>query len=427
MAAASIVLLLTGMTHGGSAHAAGDCNAAFSPDFPRLMGMNIGAKNYDDIFYQKRLSRMDVVILGFYPGWKKSYDWGGSSGIRAAVKAIKSYNPNVLVGQYTILNEAQDDISKNSANADKAKKLKQEDWWLRKADGEKTQWTHMYKAYDVNITPFARPDADGKRWPEWLAQRDYKQYFGPVPEFDIWYFDNVFAKPRIPVADWNGSGHDLSSNKEDVVTAYRAGHVAEWKRARSLRPDICLMGNVDHSLSAPQYRLQLQGAFLEGLMGKPYSIERRYGWKRMMSRYHNVMANTLKPKLVGFNVSGKTDDYRFFRYAFTSSLLDNGYFSYTDDAKGYSSVPWFDEYEFKLGQPLQGPQTQPWKKGVYRRVFEKGLVLVNPSSHIVSVQVGPDYRRITGTQAPDVNNGKVADQITLPARDGVVLEHISHS
>ena len=40
------------------------------PGAARLLGMNIGAKNYDDTAYQTQLARLDVVILGFYPGWR---------------------------------------------------------------------------------------------------------------------------------------------------------------------------------------------------------------------------------------------------------------------------------------------------------------------------------------------------------------------
>src|SRR5512146_1329766 len=36
------------------------------PGAARLLGMNIGAKNYDDPTYQAQLARLDVVILGFY-------------------------------------------------------------------------------------------------------------------------------------------------------------------------------------------------------------------------------------------------------------------------------------------------------------------------------------------------------------------------
>lgn len=394
----------------------------FDAPFPRLMGMNIGEKNYDDPQYQKALSRLNVVILGLYPGWKSNYSYKNYHGIRAAARAIKDKNPNILLGQYTILNDAQPASDpKYAAQIDKAEKIDQENWWLRRADGTRVQWTSLFNTYDVNITNFTHPDAHGDRWPQWLAQRDYKKYFKPVPEFDIWYFDNVFEKSRIPRADWDNDGIDEKNTDRRIAAAYRAGHVAEWQRARQLRPDILLIGNADHDLSMPEYRGKLNGAFLEGMMGKPWSIERRKGWKAMMARYHAVVLNTEAPKIVGFNVWGHPTDYKFFRYAFTSTLMDDGYFSFTDKKVGYSSAPWFDEYNVKLGKPLQGPQTRPWQHGIYRRVFENGMALVNPSWHRVTVKVGPGYKHISGAQDPGINNGKPVTTVTLSPKEGMLL------
>ena len=54
--------------------------------FPRIMGMNIGAKNYDDPKYLDALSRPDVLILGFHalghPGWRgrEKQQAGGAPG-----------------------------------------------------------------------------------------------------------------------------------------------------------------------------------------------------------------------------------------------------------------------------------------------------------------------------------------------------------
>src|SRR6195256_284753 len=58
--------------------------------FPRLMGLNIGAKNYQDVDYQKELARMDVVILGFYRGWQPAgYAPTATLAMRRVVKALK--------------------------------------------------------------------------------------------------------------------------------------------------------------------------------------------------------------------------------------------------------------------------------------------------------------------------------------------------
>ena len=56
----SALLLVALIAFGICSQAAG-ANGAATPSFPRLMGMNIGAKNYEDAGYQRDLSRLDVV------------------------------------------------------------------------------------------------------------------------------------------------------------------------------------------------------------------------------------------------------------------------------------------------------------------------------------------------------------------------------
>ncbi len=181
--------------HGGAAEAG-------AASFPRLMGMNIGAKNYQDPDYQRDLSRLDVVILGFHKGWQPSgYAADASSAVRKAVQAIKARNPKVLVGQYTVLNEAYDD-PRDPASVDLRDKLYASQWWLPDAAGRKVQWTSQFSTWEVNFTDWAKPDAGGRRWPQWLAERNHAAFFRDVPEFDIVYIDNLMNPPRVR-ADWD--------------------------------------------------------------------------------------------------------------------------------------------------------------------------------------------------------------------------------
>ena len=181
------------------------------------------------------------------------------------------------------------------------------------------------------------------------------------------------------------------------------------------------MGNTDGDLAEPEFATQLEGAFLEGLMGKKWSLETWAGWPKMMQRYHGTMAHTRVPHLIGFNVHGKTNDYRFFRYAFASCLLDDGYFCFTDVGKEYSSVPWFDEFDFKLGAAISKPPTADWRNGVWRRDFERGIALVNPTQQAVTVTLEAGFRRLLGKQDSAVNNGSPAASVTLEAKDGIIL------
>ncbi|MEN3292870.1 MAG: hypothetical protein V7642_2123 [Burkholderiales bacterium] len=390
-------------------------------EFPRLMGMNIGEKHYDDPAYQKQLARLDIVILGFYRGWG---DGRSEEPIRDVVRKLKRLNPALLVGQYTLLNEASGD-SADTAENDKQLKLRSQDWWLKKADGGRVQWTNAYHAWDINITEWTRPDENGERYPQWLARRDYRVYFKPVPEFDIWYFDNVMSHQRIASADWKKEGKDQSGDNPRIQQAFRLAQASHWKQAQRLAPERIRIGNADNDLSFPEYKGRLQGVFLEGLMGPSWSLFSKEGWQGMMARYHKVYENLAPPRIVGFNVAGNPRDYRFLRFALSSCLLNNGHFSFTDETKGYSSVPWFDEYDVKLGKAIDPPQTKAWRDGVYRRRFENGMVLVNPGPLprrvVVEGEGRGGYAHLRGRQAPRVNNGLPVKSVAIGARDGIVL------
>ena len=386
--------------------------------YPRLLGMNIGAKNYGDATYQPQLARLDAVILGFYPGWGQGT---GSNPIRQVVQALKRINPKLLVGQYTIVTEAYERTGAKDADRDKTVVLDQQGWWLKTADGRKVQWTDVYGAWDVNITEWTKPDGMRRRYPEWLADRDYKTYFLAVPEFDIWFFDGVSERPYTKVADWTVDRVNDSNADPRIAAAFRRGHAREWSRARSVSSRLTLMGNVDNDLSFTEYAGRLQGAFLEALMGKPWSLESWGGWDKMMARYRGALKNVSSPRIVGFNIWGDPADYRLARYGLTSCLLEDAYFSFTDKVRGYSSVPWFDEYDVNLGKPTEVPQRIAWRDGVYRRLFEKGMILVNPTGQTRTVDLPSGYRRIVGRQDAVTNNGQVAGRVVLPPKDGLVL------
>ncbi len=64
--------------------------------------------------------------------------------------------------------------------------------------------------------------------------------------------------------------------------------------------------------------------------------------------------------------------------------------------------------QFSLGYPAM-------------REFENGLVICNPASSSITVPLPETYYRIAGTQDPVVNSGNSCTQVTLAARDGIIL------
>ncbi len=74
--------------------------------------------------------------------------------------------------------------------------------------------------------------------------------------------------------------------------------------------------------------------------------------------------------------------------------------------------------------------TQVWVDSVYvfrgdtnvfAREFERGMVLANASGSSKTISVGSNFRRISGSQDPAINNGQNVTSVTLPAFDGLVL------
>lgn len=388
---------------------------AYADTFPRLLGMNIGEKHYHEPAYQANLAKLDIAILGFYKGWqpRQGYSHGD------AVRDLQARNPNMRIGQYTVLNEARD-VHNDTSTADIVRKLNWHKWWLRNAAGERVQWTRQYSAWETNFTHWAKPDANGDRYPQWSVRRNSEVFFRNVPELRIWYADNVMHRPRVR-ADWDDDGIDEDTDDPRTLSAWRRGYQIWWASIRALHPGVWIIGNADSDLSEPEFTGQLDGAFLEGLMGKSWSLERRRGWAAMMKRYRDVERNLRAPRIVGFNVWGNPADLRFFRYALASCLMGDGYFNFTDEMRGYSSVPWFDEYDVKLGKALGPWVEKPWRDGVWRRDFEGGVVLLNPGDQTLSIELESGLKRIAGKQDPVTNNGQAVSKVLLPPRDGLIL------
>lgn len=77
---------------------------------------------------------------------------------------------------------------------------------------------------------------------------------------------------------------------------------------------------------------------------------------------------------------------------------------------------WLDDVRF---QRISRPRPDAW-----RRDFQRGVALVNPTALPVTVPLGGTFRKIKGTQDPSVNDGRIVTSVTLPARDGIILLRI---
>lgn len=382
--------------------------------FPRLFAMAFMEQGINRPEVQTQLAKFNIVVLGFRPKWAMTTHVP----VRNVVQSIKKLNPNILLGNYSILSEAC--IEYKDVTKERTEKLDKEAWWLEKADGSRVSLNPKTCRLEINFTEFTKPDAKGMRYPEWAADWYFREYYQGIPEFDFWYFDAIRFRTWIKEADWKRSGADQRGEEPALWPVYRRGQAAHFKAAQSLSPDMLFFANTDNDLSSQEYKGVLDGAFLECVMGKPWSFESRNGWEWTMNLYRSMERSVKGPKLSVFGVCGNPTDYQFFRYAFGSSLLANGYFSFSS-SDVYGIPPWFDEYNIDLGHPVDAPPLVAEKSGVYKRAFENGVVFVNPTDKPISFIVPSGYRHIFGNQDPVMNNGLPVSKINLPSKDGIVL------
>jgi len=403
-------------------------SAADSPPFPRLAGVNNGApQNYWEPAYQAKLAKLNWSLLAVWVNWGATAD----TTMEQVVRNIKAINPDTRVFLYENPMEVAEGNSAASVVFEKNDKMK---WWAYEKGSTGPYVLSLYgkqtqrAQYQVNNTLFTPKDSSGYQQWEWHARWVVQQFYKPNPSIDGFFEDNVFWRPRVD-ADWNRDGVTDSKDSPQSGKWLREALAKRFALLHTLMPGKLMIGNItdwgNSKSELTEYDQALNGGLIEGIIGKHYSVETWSSWAEMMRWYRKTMAAVAEPKLVAFHQVGSVTDYKTMRYGLASCLLDNGYYAFSDETKGYSGVPWFDEYDFKLGKAVKPPATVEYQKGVYRRDFENGIVLVNPKGNgTVEVTLEEDFRRLTGKQDPAVNNGALTRKVVLQDRDGIILKRV---
>jgi hypothetical protein len=400
-------------------------SAAYAADdYPRLATYAIGgAHDYYNADYQQKLAKVDVSILATYPGWGSSK----KTTLDAAVKGIKKINPNTRVFAY-IIGEAMQ-VPASSAWVDYEEKVNAANWWLYSTglDTSKVLSDYGKGFYVLNISTQAKKDSNGQVFAQWFGNYTASEFGKPNPSLDGIFTDNVFWKPRRD-GDWNRDGKIDSQNDPKVQGWYRAGYRLYLDTLKKAMPGKMQLANVadwgQPDAVLTEYKGQFNGGVLEHIIGSSWFVENK-GWAAMMAHYRKTMDALGAPKYGIFEQFGSATDYQAMRYGFASCAMDDGYYSFNDSAHQNQGVPWFDEFDAKLGAAVSKPQMAAWQQGVYRRDFEKGIVLVNPKGNGKrTVTLEGDFVKLKGTQAPSVNDGSTVRSVTLQDRDGIVLMRV---
>jgi hypothetical protein len=394
------------------------------PNFPRVGGIQIGSPfNYQDPTYEANLAKQSIMVLADYPTMAP----GGMS-MQQAVSNIKAKNPNALVFTYVNANQLRPDQALGTTSWGPYRTaINSNKWWLY-SDKSLTKFVNsgFGTAGDnaINLTLFTPKDSSGNTAIDWMTRFFVNTYSKPAPAIDGFFMDNVFWRPYID-GDWNRDGVVDSQTNPTVQSWLRQGYARYFSLVKTLMPGKYQLGNIgdwgNPSSTLTEYQGMVNGGVLEAFIGKSWSVETWAGWANMLAQYRKVMSASAAPKLVIFNQWGSSTDYQGMRYGLGTCLLDDGYYSFTDTNAGYYGVVWFDELDQSLGA-AQAVPTAAWQKGVWRRDFDNGIVLVNPKGNgPQTVTLETSYLKIKGTQDPAINSGQSVTTVTLKDRDGIML------
>jgi hypothetical protein len=398
--------------------------AQAADDYPRLGTYDIGnPHDYYTAEHIKKLSKVDVSIVSIYPGWGLAQ----GTTMDATVKQIKAINPNTKVFAYVIGESLN--IPASASWVEYEAKVNSSNWWLYSTGIDTTKVLSDYGKgyYILNTTTQAKKDSNGQVFAQWFGNYTASKFGLPNPALDGIYTDNVFWKPRRD-GDWNRDGKIDSQNDPTVQGWYRAGYRLYVDTLKKAMPGKMQLANVadwgQTNAVVTEYKDVFNGGVLEKMIGANWSVENQ-GWSQMMAHYRKTMAALGAPKYGIFEQGGSVTDYQAMRYGFASCAMDDGYYSFNDSAHPNAGVPWFDEFDAKLGAAVSKPQTAAWQSGVYRRDFENGIVLVNPKGNGPrEITLETDFVKLKGAQAPSVNDGSTVRKVTLKDRDGIVLMRV---
>ncbi|MCU0680071.1 MAG: putative glycoside hydrolase [Planctomycetes bacterium] len=381
--------------------------------FPKLANYFIRWEIQDNEV--KELAKWDLLIL----------DMEVQENSRENLQKIREHNPNIVILAYIT---SQDIYDLNSNPYSYLAHLRKElaaqisdKWWLKDVNGNKT--SYWPGTYLLNTSDNCGLSSSGQHWNEFLPEFISKR----IVATGLWdgvFFDNIWGgvawvNPKIDI-DNDGQADDAKK----IDKKWSDGVKKMLQKMRELNGDsLIIMGN--GGIFYP-YQEMLNGMMFENF---PSPWENGGTWSGSMVSYFNLQNVNKKPNTTVVNTYAKDqNNYQKMRHGLTSTLLNDGYYSFDYDVTNHGQIWWYDEYGINLGKAQDGmynllnKDNPEIKSGLWRRDFEKGTVIVNSTKKEQSYSFAKEeFEKIKGTQDTSVNKGNIVNWIKLAPNDGVIL------
>jgi len=358
------------------------------------------------------IARYDLLIGGVWAQWDNA---DSVRKLGEAMRRVRECNPDIIIL----------DFSSSAPYASLDDPFFPANGWLHQPNGSMIEgWpgTRM-----INLT---RPEVI-----DWLVARSVasvrlRGFDGSFIDcmgsgFDAWACNIEHGDPYEVDADEDGR----ADPREVLDERWVAAKTELSRRVRAaLGGDAVFMTNQAGDWGLPT----MNGILLEDYLD--YVLDRGASWDKVLEDYLRWCAGSRKPTVTTI-VSSSAIEPPFnpwstmtaaerdallergrslvgrMRFGLTTTLMGDGYFAYDLHTRWRGQRWWYPEYDAPLGYPKGAARQQA--DGAWRREFDGGTVIVNPSLLDVRVRFAERHR--------DVSTGKVDREFTIPTMDGRLL------
>ncbi len=349
----------------------------------------------------KILSTFDLIII---PVEAQVYN-------KSFFQEIRSLNKDIIILPY-IATVSWNDLYWNDPLHQKLYQQIKPQWWLTDANEKQ-----------ISVWPGTRALNLNSGWNTFLPEFVKKE----ILSTGLW--DGVFYDEVQDSISWVGATDVDKDKKNDSPSTadilWETRYEELFARTRSLvGSNMTLISN---GSSNPDFVRYLNGRMFETFPSSDNSLTK---WKVMTNEYLNLEQEISNPSVMLINVNTENTgviDYQKIRFGLATTLLGNGYFTFDYGTENHAQLWTYDEYNAYLGTPkssfqnLYNPQQTTINPGIWMREFEQGQVLVNATDQQQTIHLDGEFEKIHGTQDPNVNNGRIVSEVTLPSKDGLLL------
>ncbi len=339
------------------------------------------------------------------------------------LRRLRQLNSDILITSYITSEELKNDLWDTNYAQLRSEILNSAgNWWLLDGNGNRTSFWSGTNMLNVGLV------SSGQDWNEFLPSF-VKQKIISTGLWDGVFYDNIFAD----ISWFNDGNLDVNADgtKDSTAamnTAWQNGNIKILSTSASdFGGNYLVLANANNIPSS--YTKNLNGFMTESFPG--YYTSSAGVWAASMKAYTSV-SNLRQPEImvINANMSNSWDNtnYRKMRFSLGSAMLGDGYFSFDYGDENHGQTWWYDEYNVLLGKAISDPvnildkSNKNWKKGVWRRDFENGIVVVNSTDENKNyVFTDEAFNKINGSQDRVINNGAKINMVSLMGQDAVIL------